>query len=168
MEVTGETPAVVQSASSGSGCPAPPLAETKAGGDEKPDDPLLLRLERMFESSQLAVSRSVEIQLGPVMTSLREMRVNAATKSDLEIFEQEIRQEVEARLNQEAQGIKRENPKTDPFTIKDPWPTKGGAWGNYQPTSASSSGPAHPDQREIPLRSHMASGDQMGRQRRRP
>ena len=101
-------------------------------------------LKNMFEQSQLAMKNNVERQLGPVMASLREMRVNAATKTDLEIFKAEIRQEVDARFNQEAQGIKRESSKPDPFTRKDPWGA--GAWDSYKPTGASSSGSAQPDQ----------------------
>ena len=147
MEVTEEVQSGEHTAFSGSGGPPPPMAETRAGGEETREDTLAVGqawLNKMFESSQLALNRNIENQMGPMMAALREMRVNVAMKSDLEIFKMEIRQEVDARLSKEAQGKTKESAKTDPFTKQDPW--KPGAWDKYQATGASSSGPAHADQ----------------------
>ena len=147
MEVSEETPLPGQSVSAGSGSSASRVCEERAGEENKPVDALSVDgawLKTMFEQSQVAINNSVENQLGPVMASLREMRVNAATKSDLELFKAEVRQEVDARLKHEAQGLKRESSKTDPFTRRDPWVP--GAWDKYKPTGASSSGSEQQDQ----------------------
>ena len=121
--------------------------ETRAGSEETRETTLAVSqawLNNMFESSQLALNRNIESQMAPMLTALREMRVNVAMKSDLELFKMEMRQEIDARLTKEAQGKTKERAKTDPFTKQDPW--KPGAWDNYQATGASSSGPAHADQ----------------------
>ena len=135
--------------------PETPIVESDHKGGMAPDTSLAVSeatLQRMMESNQLIMNKTIELTMAPMLNALKALQDNSVKKEDLRSFKEEMRQEVrqviDATLTKDAFTNKQVGNRVDPWAKKDPWiPGKG--WDAYnlnQAAGASSSGPAQADQ----------------------